>query len=451
MPPELERHRRLLEQDLRHLWHPFTQQQVWPDDDPLIIERAEGNHLIDDLGRRYLDGVSSLWVTVHGHRKREIDEAVRAQLDRVAHSTLLGLSSVPAVELAAKLVAIAPGGLTRVFYSDSGSTSVEIAVKMAYQYWRQKGRPEKRRFVALQEAYHGDTVGSVSVGGIDLFHATFRDLLFEVDRIPTPYEYRWPGPGECLEQCVRAAAELLERRGKEIAGLVVEPLVQGAAGMLVQPRGYLSRLAELCRRHEVLLICDEVATGFGRTGTMFAVEQEGVRPDLMCVAKGLTGGYLPLAATLATEEIYSAFLGGVAEKRTFFHGHTYTGNPLACAAALANLELFERERTLERMRPAMDALAEELARVAELPHAGEVRRRGMMLGVELVKDRRTKEEYAYGDRVGHRVCLAVRKRGVILRPLGSVVVLMPPLSLTVEEAHHLGGAVREAIVEVTGR
>jgi len=441
----------LLEQDLRHLWHPFTQQQAWPDDDPLIIERAEGSSLIDDLGRRYLDGVSSLWVTVHGHRKREIDEAVRAQLDRVAHSTLLGLSSVPAVELAAKLVAIAPAGLTRVFYSDSGSTSVEIAVKMAYQYWRQKGRPEKRRFAALQEAYHGDTVGSVSVGGIDLFHATFRDLLFEVDRIPTPYEYRWPGPGECLEQCVRAAAELLERRGKEIAGLVVEPLVQGAAGMLVQPRGYLSRLAELCRRHEVLLICDEVATGFGRTGTMFAVEQEGVRPDLMCVAKGLTGGYLPLAATLATEEIYSAFLGSVAEKRTFFHGHTYTGNPLACAAALANLELFERERTLERMRPAMDALADELAKVAELSHVGEVRRRGMMVGVELVKDRRTKEEYAYGDRVGHRVCLAMRKRGVILRPLGNVVVLMPPLSLAVEEARHLGSAVREAIAEVTQR
>jgi len=449
LPPD--RHRALLEQDLRHLWHPFTQQQVWPDDDPLIIERAEGNFLIDDLGRRYLDGVSSLWVTVHGHRKREIDEAVRAQLDRVAHSTLLGLSSVPAVELAAKLAAIAPAGLTRVFYSDSGSTSVEIAVKMAYQYWRQKGRPEKRRFVALQEAYHGDTVGSVSVGGIDLFHATFRGLLFEVDRIPTPYEYRWPGPGECLEQCVRAAAELLERRGKEIAGLVVEPLVQGAAGMLVQPRGYLSRLAELCRRHEVLLICDEVATGFGRTGTMFAVEQEGVRPDLMCVAKGLTGGYLPLAATLATEEIYSAFLGNVAEKRTFFHGHTYTGNPLACAAAMANLELFEKERTLERMRPAMDALAEELQKVAELPHVGEVRRRGMMVGVELVKDRRTKEEYAYGDRIGHRVCLAMRKRGVILRPLGNVVVLMPPLSLTDEEARRLGSAVREATVEVTER
>jgi adenosylmethionine-8-amino-7-oxononanoate aminotransferase len=444
------RHRELLELDLRHLWHPFTQMQAWPDDEPLVIESAEGNFLVDDLGRRYLDGVSSLWVTVHGHRKKEIDDAIRAQLDRVAHSTLLGLSQVTAVELAAKLVSIARRGLTRVFYSDSGSTSVEIAVKMAYQYWRQRGRPEKSRFVALREAYHGDTVGSVSVGGIDLFHSTFRGLLFGVERIPTPHPYRWEGPGDCLEECLAAARRLFEEKGRELAALVVEPLVQGAAGMLVQPRGYLARLAELCRRHEVLLICDEVATGFGRTGTMFAVEQEDVRPDFLCLAKGLTGGYLPLAATLATEEIYSAFLGTVAELRTFFHGHTYTGNALACAAALANLEVFEKERTLERMRPAMEALAGKLERVAELPHVGEVRRRGMMVGIELVKDRRTKAEYPYGDRVGHQVCLAVRRRGILLRPLGNVVVLMPPLSLTVEEARLLGDAVHEAIAEVTG-
>ena len=437
----------LVSLDQRVTWHPFTQMAEWT---PLVIERGEGNWLVDVDGRRYLDGVASLWCNVFGHRRREIDEAVRAQLEKVAHTTLLGLSSVPAVELAAKLASIAPPGLTRVFYSDSGSTAVEIAVKMAYQYWRQKGRPEKRRFVALQEAYHGDTLGAVSVGGIELFHATFRDLLFEVDRIPTPHEYRWPGPGDCLEECLGAAERLLEEKGRQIAALVVEPLVQGAAGMLVQPRGYLARLADLCRRHEVLLICDEVATGFGRTGTMFAVEQEGVRPDFLCLAKGLTGGYLPLAATLATDEVYSAFLGTVAEKRTFFHGHTYTGNPLACAAALASLEVFEKERTLERMYPAMMALAAELEEVARLPHVGEVRRRGMMAGVELVRSQWTKEEYPYEDRVGHRVCTAIRKRGVILRPLGNVVVLMPPLSLTVEEARHLGGALREAVAEVTG-
>jgi len=445
-----ERHQQLLEEDRRYVWHPFTQMQVWPDDDPLVIESAEGNYLIDDLGRRYFDGISSLWVTVHGHRKKELDDAVRAQLDKVAHSTLLGLASVPSIELAKKLVEVAPSGLSKVFYSDSGSTSVEIAVKMAYQYWAQRGRPEKRRFAALREAYHGDTLGSVSVGGVDLFHGIFKGLLFDVERIPTPYAYRWQGAGDCGQACLAAAEKLFLEKGHTLAGLVVEPLIQGAAGMLTQPKGYLKALAELCRKHDILLICDEVATGFGRTGTMFAVEQEGVTPDFLCVAKGLTGGYLPLAATLTTERVFEAFLGTVADKRTFFHGHTYTGNPLACAAALANLALFEKEKTLERMKPAMEALAGKLEEIARLPHVGEVRRRGLMAGIELVKDRATKEEYAYGDRIGHQVCLAVRKRGMILRPLGGVVVLMPPLSMTVDEAQRLGDAVKDAIVEVTG-
>ena len=450
MPSDPARHARLLALDRAHVWHPFTQMQQWPDDDPLIIEEACGNMLIDDQGRRYLDGVSSLWVTVHGHRKQEIDDAIRAQLDKVAHSTLLGLASVPSIELAEQLVRIAPAGLRRVFYSDSGSTSVEVALKMAYQYWAQKGRPGKRRFVALGEAYHGDTVGSVSLGGIDLFHQVFRGLIFDVERIPSPYSYRWPGPGDCATGCLAAAEAVLSKKSDELAALVVEPLVQGAAGMLMQPPGYLKRLAELCRAHDVLLICDEVATGFGRTGKMFAVEHEDVRPDLMCIAKGLTGGYLPLAATLATDEVYSAFLGEFASKRTFFHGHTYTGNPLACAAALASLALFEKERTLEKMKPTVAALTAELAGIAELPHVGEVRQRGLMVGIELVQDRRTKAEYPYELRQGHRVCLAARRRGVLLRPLGAVVVLMPPLSLTVDEARTLGSVVRESIVEVCG-
>jgi adenosylmethionine-8-amino-7-oxononanoate aminotransferase len=444
-----ENHRRLLELDRRHVWHPFTQMQTWPEDEPLVIERAEGNYLIDDQNNRYFDGVSSLWVLLHGHRKRAIDEAVRAQLDKVAHSTLLGLASVPSIELAAKLVEIAPAGLTRVFYSDSGSSSVEIALKMAYQYWRQRGRPEKRKFVALDEAYHGDTIGSVSVGGIQLFHDIFRGLLFEVERIPTPYAYRWQGEGDCGRACLRAAEALFAREGRELAALVIEPLIQGAAGMIAQPAGFLASLAALCREHDVLLICDEVATGFGRTGTMFAVEQEGVMPDLICVAKGLTGGYLPLAATLTTEDVYSAFLGPVAEKRTFFHGHTYTGNPLACAAALANLELFEQEQTLQRMKPAIEVLAEKLERIAGLDHVGDVRRRGLMIGIELVRVRATKEEYPYSERIGHRVCLAARRRGIILRPLGNVIVLMPPLSITLAEARMLGDAVRDSICEVT--
>jgi adenosylmethionine-8-amino-7-oxononanoate aminotransferase len=442
-------HARLLALDFAHVWHPFTQMAAWPDDEPLIIEAAEGNYLIDTLGRRYLDGVSSLWTNVHGHRHPVIDAAVRAQLDRVAHSTLLGLASVPSIELAARLVRLAPEGLTRVFYSDSGSTAVEVAVKMAYQYWALSGRPEKRRFAALAEAYHGDTVGSVSVGGISLFHGIFRHLLFEVDRIPTPHAFRWDGEEACAQAALAAAERLFVEKGEQLAALVVEPLVQGAAGMLMQPRGFLARLEALCRRHDVLLICDEVATGFGRTGTMFAVEQEGVRPDFLCVAKGLSGGYLPLAATLTTERVYQAFLGEVGELRAFFHGHTYTGNPLACAAALASLEVFEQERVLERMKDTVAVLQQKLAAMAELPHVGEVRQRGLMVGVELVRERATKEEYPYEARMGFRVCQAVRKRGVILRPLGNVVVLMPPLSLTPQEAAHLGDVVHAAIREVT--
>ena len=442
-------HQQLLAADLAHLWHPFTQMAQWPHDEPLIIERAEGNWLFDTQGRRWLDGVSSLWVSVHGHRKAELDDAVRAQLERVAHTTLLGLASVPSIELAQALAKVAPPGLSRVFYSDSGSTAVEVAVKMAYQYWQLTGHPEKRRFLALEEAYHGDTLGAVSVGGVSLFHDRFRHLLFEVLRVPTPHAYRWPGT-DVLGESLRQVEQVLATHHHQLAAMVVEPLVQGAAGMLLQPRGWLAGVAELCRRHDVLLICDEVATGFGRTGTMFAVEQEGVRPDLMAVAKGLTGGYLPLAATLATERIYQAFLGPFAEARSFFHGHTYTGNPLACAAALANLRLFETEDTLTRMRPAMDELAAGLERLARHPHVGEVRRKGMMVGVELVRDRATREPYGYQERLGFAVCLAARRHGVLLRPLGNVVVLMPPLSLTVEEARLLTTALEDAVETVTG-
>lgn len=440
--------KRLLADDIAHVWHPFTQMQVWPDDSPLVIERAEGNWLIDTEGRRYLDAISSLWVTVHGHRRVELDAAVKAQLDKVAHSTLLGLASVPSIELAKKLVAIAPEGLNRVFYSDSGSTAVEVAVKMAYQYWQLAGRPKKQRFVALAEAYHGDTIGSVSVGGMDLFHERFRNLLFPVERIPTPHAYRWNG-SDVLADSLAAAEKLLREKHQELAGLVVEPLVQGAAGMLMQPKGYLKGLETLCRRYDVLLICDEVATGFGRTGTMFAVEQEDVRPDFLCLAKGLTGGYLPLAATMATERVYQAFLGSFGEAKTFFHGHTYTGNPLACAAALASLNLFETDSTLERVKPVMQTLERGLSRIAQLPHVGDVRRRGMMVGIELVKDRATKQEYAFDERLGFKVCLEARKHGVWVRPLGNVIVLMPPLSLTVAEAELLLNAVEQSIVQLT--
>jgi adenosylmethionine-8-amino-7-oxononanoate aminotransferase len=408
----------------------------WQLDEPLVIERADGVWLYDTAGRRYLDGVSSLWVNIHGHHRREIDDAVKSQLDRVAHSTLLGLGNVPAIELAERLAAIAPPGLTRVFYSDSGSTAVEVALKMAFQHWRQRGRPEKGRFVALTEAYHGDTIGAVSVGGIDLFHELFHPLLFHVDRVPPDAD---------------ALATLLRTRGDELAAFVVEPLVQAAGGMRLQPAGFLRRAAALCREHEVLLIADEVATAFGRTGTMFACEHEQVRPDLLCVAKGLTGGYLPLAATLATEEVFAAFLGRHGEKRTFFHGHTYTGNPLACAAALASLDLFARDRLLERLPATIAHLEARLAaRVAPLPHVAEIRQRGMMVGIELQADPRTRAAYPYEADIGARVCQAVRRHGAILRPLGSVVVLMPPLCIAPEEIDLLVDATAAAIAEATG-
>jgi adenosylmethionine-8-amino-7-oxononanoate aminotransferase len=450
--PTDDRHARLAALDRAHVWHPFTQMQGWDDEDPLIVERAEGCWLIDDRGQRYLDGISSLWVTVHGHHKRELDDAVRAQLDRVAHSTLLGLASVPSIELAAELVKRAPAGLTRVFYSDSGSTSVEVALKMAFQHWRQVGRPEKRRFLALGEAYHGDTLGSVSVGGMELFHDIFRPLLFDVLRAPPPYCYRCPlkqtYPG-CDTACAGELERLIEKHAGELAAVIVEPVMQGAAGMIAQPPGYLARVEAACRKHDVLLICDEVATGFGRTGTLFACEQEGVHPDLLCIAKGLTGGYLPLAATLANERVYAAFRGPFESKKTFFHGHTYTGNPLACAAALANLELFDREQTLAHLAALEPTLERGLGAIAALPHVGEIRRRGVMIGIELVQDRGTRAEYDYAARMGHRVTLAARARGVVVRPLGNVVVLMPPLAITEAELVLLLDTVRSAIAEVT--
>jgi len=414
----------LVSADRAHLWHPFTQQRGWCAEEPVMVESAEGVELVDTDGRRYIDGVSSLWCNVHGHRHPRIDAAVRDQLDRVAHSTMLGLSHPPAVELARRLVEIAPAPLTRVFYSDSGSTAAEIALKMAYQYWQQVGEHERRTFVCLRDAYHGDTVGSVSVGGIDLFHSLYRPLLFDTVKAD---------PGD-LAQMERLLAE---QEGR-VAAVMMEPLVQGAAGILVHPDGYLRGVRELCDRFGVLLILDEVATGFGRTGRMFACEHEDVAPDLLCLAKGLTGGYLPLAATLTTERVYNGFLGEFEDFRTFFHGHTYTGNPLACAAALATLDVFEEERTIERLAPKIDLLGRLLGAVEDHPAVTEVRRRGLMTGIEL-------GGHAPELRMGHRVTLEARRRGAIVRPLGDVVVLMPPLSITEAELTRLVAITAEAI------
>jgi adenosylmethionine-8-amino-7-oxononanoate aminotransferase len=441
-----------MKDDARYIWHPFTQMQEYRQENPVIIERAEGIHLFDIHGRRYMDGVSSLWVNVHGHGKHEIDEAIKAQVDRVCHTTLLGLSNVPAIQLARQLVQITPAGLGKVFYSDNGSTAVEIALKMAFQYHRHRGGSGKTRFIALTQAYHGDTIGSVSVGGISLFHKTFEPLLFNCTFAPAPYCYRCPLEAEypgCGMACADALEEIVRGAQDTSAALIVEPLVQGAAGMLVAPEGYLARVREICTRYNLLMIADEVATGFGRTGTLFACEQEGVRPDLLCLAKGITGGTLPLAATLATEEIYDAFLGAYEAFKTFFHGHTYTGNPLSCAAALANLSLFDPVEVLPGLSGRIRHFSRALAPLRDDPQVGDLRQKGFMVGIELVLDKATKEPYPPAERIGHRVILAARERGLLIRPLGDIIVLMPPLCTERDDLSRMVAITAEAIRKVT--
>lgn len=442
---------RLIEWDRQYVWHPFTQHALWNRIDPLIITAGQDEYVYDAQGRRYIDGHSSLWCNIHGHRRVEIDQAIRDQLDRIGHSTQLGLASPPAIELARRLVEISPPGLNKVFFSDDGSTSVEVACKLAFACWKHRGQPQRDRFIALGNAYHGDTIGSVSVGGIDLFHHVYAPLLFKAEFAPSPYCYRCPlgkKPADCGMACANQLGELLEQHRGHVAAVIVEPLVQAAAGMITAPPGYLARIRQLCDQHDTLLIADEVATGFGRTGKMFACEHENVAPDLMCLSKGLTGGYLPLAATLATDAIYDAFLGPIDSGRTFYHGHTFTGNPLGCAAALASLQIFERERVLEQLPPRIDLIASHLARLATNPHVGDVRQRGMIAGIELVRDKSTREPHPYGRQVGAQVCAHARQYGVILRPLADTIVIMPPLCISAENLDRLMLTVERCINEI---
>ena len=448
-----KREKELEDLDRNLIWHPFTQMRDYMEEVPLIIERGEGSYLIDIFGKKYLDGVSSLWVTLHGHKKKEIDDAIKNQLERVAHSTLLGISNVSSIELAKELVEIAPGGLRKVFYSDSGSTAVEIAIKIAFQFWKQKGNGRsKHTFLSFTNAYHGDTIGSVSLGGIDLFHEIYGPLLFPVYRAPYPYCYRCPlekSYPSCGMECLTRVEDILSAHHEEIAALVIEPMIQGAAGMITTPKGYLKGIRELTKQYRVLLIADEVATGFGRTGRMFACEHEAISPDILCLAKGITGGYLPLAATLTTEEIFNAFLGEYEEKKTFIHGHSYTGNPLACAAAVANLKVMKEERVLEKLQGKIQFLLEALKEYRELEHVGDIRQLGMMVGIELVVDKTTKEEYPFKDKIGIKVIKEARRRGLILRPLGNVIVLMPPLSISLDELSEILSITYNSIKAVT--
>lgn len=439
--------------DKTYVWHPFTQMQEWEENPQLVIAAGDGIRLVDTAGKSYYDGVSSLWLNVHGHRKAEIDAAIIRQLGKIAHTTLLGLASEPAAELAEQLIQIVPAGLTKVFYSDSGSTAVEIAVKMAYQYWQLKGVTKKQKFVTLANAYHGDTVGSVSVGGIDLFHRIFGPLLFETIHAPSPCCYYCTlsvQAGDCQSACIGAVEDILARQHGEIAAMIVEPLVQGAAGMLTQPPGYLRRIRELTRQYNVLLIVDEVATGFGRTGKMFACEHENVTPDIMTMAKGITAGYLPLAATVATYEVYQAFLGDRASERTFFHGHSYTGNALACAAALANLKIFKEEQVIAGLADKIAAAKKKLAGFAELTAVADIRQCGLMIGIELQADKLARTPFPPELLIGHRVSMLAREYGLIIRPLGDVVVFMPPLASTKAEIEAMLDIIYRCIQEITG-
>ena len=448
---------RLAKLDQRYVWHPFTQMRDWRRHEPVVLVRGKGAVLEDVGGRKYLDANASIWTNLHGHNQPRVNAAIRRQLGMVAHTSALGLANEPASLLAERLVKLAGRPLAKVFYSDDGSTALEVALKMAYEAARREGM-RRPRFLSLEGAYHGDTVGAVSLGHIDLFHKAYGGLLFKSDAVMAPYCYRCPfnraKPGredaragrKCGWECVGKVEAKLKRR--RYAGLVVEPLMQGAAGMIAQPEGWLSRVAALAREHGVRLIADEVMTGFGRTGPVFAVQREKVRPDFLCLAKGMTGGYLPMAATLTTREVFEAFLGKYEEFKTFFHGHSYTGNQLGAAAALASLELLEE--SVKKRKLLEEWLREALAGLWELEHVGDVRQTGLVAGVELVADWRRREAYPLEQQAGIRVCEAMARRGVLTRPIGNVVPLLPPYCTTRAQVRRMVGALWESIIEALG-
>jgi adenosylmethionine-8-amino-7-oxononanoate aminotransferase/lysine--8-amino-7-oxononanoate aminotransferase len=440
----------LLEDSKNYLWLPFTQMTDY-ERDPLIIESGEGIRLKDIYGNEYLDGYSSLWLNVHGHRRKEIDDAIKKQLDLIAHSTLLGASNIPAIKLAKKLEEITPKNLKRAFYSDSGAESVEIAIKMAYQYWQNKGYTNKRKFVTLTNGYHGDTVGAISVGAVDLYHRVYGSLMFESIKAPFPLVYRNDSTDsdDIRDNALAELRRIFEEQHEEIAGITVEALIQGAGGMNIMPPGYLKGVEKLCREFQILLIVDEVATGFGRTGKMFAVEHENVEPDIMTIAKGITGGYLPIAATMTTEEIYEAFYGEYEDFKTFFHGHSYTGNQLGCAAALANLEIYEKENIIKQVQEKVEYVAYELQELKNLEYVGDIRQLGLMCGIELVSNAETKEPFPWKERIGYKSTLRMRELGMLTRPLGDIVVFMPPLASTKEELREMISIMKRAIQETT--
>ncbi len=445
---------KLAEVDKKHIWHPFTQMSQWARSEELIIESGNGIYLTDVNGKKYIDGISSLWVNVFGHRKKEIDDAIKSQIDKISHSTMLGQSSVPVIELAEELTTILPEELSKYFFSDDGSTACEAALKICYQFHRQKKVPEPQRkiFVKFSGGYHGDTIGSVSVGGIELFHNIYSELLFDTITVHYPYCYRCPHhkrQDTCGMYCLRRARDIISRNCKNIAGLIVEPLVQGAAGMIMMPEGFLSGIRDITKKCDIPMIADEVATGFGRTGKLFACQHENVVPDIMVLAKGITGGYLPFAVTAVNKTIYNGFLGRPEENKTFFHGHTYTGNQLASIAARETIRLIKRENIIEKMESKVAFLEDSLKKFYGLAHVGDIRQKGFMIGIELVKDKKGKIPYPPESRVAVKTILKAREKGLIIRPLGDVIVLMPPLVSSKEELKKILEITYVSIKDVT--
>jgi adenosylmethionine-8-amino-7-oxononanoate aminotransferase len=451
---------KLAKLDHKYLWHPFTQMRDWLKHEPVTIIRGKGPYLFDAHGKRYLDGNSSIWTNLHGHAHPKINAAINAQLKKIAHSSALGFANEPASILGERLVKAAGGKLNKVFYSDDGSTAMEVALKLSFQYARRTGFSKNPRFLSLDNAYHGDTVGAVSLGHIDLFHKAYQPLLFKADKIASPYCYRCPHNRakpertdardcrKCNMECLDAIDKkfhVQKKKDDPYAAFAFEPLMQGAAGMIAQPKGWLSSATKIAKSYGAQLIADEIMTGFGRTGTMFACQKENVQPDFTALAKGLTGGYLPMAATLTTQKVFDAFLGKYEEFKTFFHGHSYTANQLGSAAALTSLELLDRSKNT---RSALERFLEQnLQTLWSIPQVGDIRRVGLVAGVELVRDWKTRQPYDLRERAGIRVCESMAKRGVLTRPIGNVIVIMPPYCTTADQVAKICDAVCEAIRE----
>ena len=443
-----------IQKDLKYVWHPDTQMKQYEDSDfkPVLIERGEGIYLYDIDGNKYIDGVSSWWVNTLGHSNEKLNKVLTQQAEKIEHVLLADFTHIPAIELAERLIKLSGEPFSKVFYSDDGSTAVEVALKMAYQYWYQKGKPEKKYFVSMTESYHGDTLGSVSVGGIDIYKKIFNPLVFETLKVSAPYCYRCPHNKEqckCSIDCIAEVESLFKHRHNEIAAMIVEPLVQGAAGMRMYPPQYLTKVRELCDRYDILLIDDEVAMAFGRTGKYFAFEYANIKPDIFCVAKGITAGYIPLAATITTDKIYNAFYDDFSTLKTFYHGHSFTGNPIACAVAVENLKIMEQENIIENLKPKITKLKQCLEKFRDLAHVGDIRQTGMIGALELVKNKETKEPYQFEDRIGHNVFKEALKNGALLRPIGNVIYFMPPYIIKNEEIEKLTKIAYNAIKIVT--